>query len=224
MAEGDYGPSQSDHRALGEFTDQHGRQWEANTENKTRHPCGPLRPQFEAPFYPFTNYITVLSPTRVRIEYKTWLNDMDEANREYDAGLQSYAFQLYGDQAAKSIKDPPPELMAIVGERPQRVPREFVEASLQENQWILGFAKAVPDWAIPLLEKAEEQKTEPELAAYPDADEEVKVVSEGFSLKQAGENLWHMPDGTSFKGNRSGAMDHLEEHFPEEYAEFLVEV
>ena len=51
-----------------------------------------------------------------------------------------------------------------------------------------------------------------------------KVVSEGFQLKQAGEGRWHMPEGTTFEGTRAEAMDYLEEYFPAEYAEFLVEV
>ena len=214
--------SQADTRGLGEFTDQHGRVWEANTENKTRHPCGPYRPTFEAPFYPFNNYMDVKGTNRVVIQYQRWLDDLDTANAEYDQTLRNYAFQMYGDQAAQFINDPPSELIALAGERPMRVPREFIEASQAENKWILGFTPNVPEWAEPLIKREEEKKAPAQKQKYPDAGgvevAEVKVEA-GYELRMKSPGRWLMPDGSEFKGSREDAMDELKQNHSTELAE-----
>ena len=214
--------SQADTRGLGEFTDQHGRVWEANTENKTRHPCGPYRPTFEAPFYPFNNYMDVKGTNRVVIQYQRWLDDLDNANAEYDSTLRNYAFQMYGEQAVQYINKPPPELIALAGERPMRVPREFIEASQAENKWILGFTPTVPEWAEPLIKREEERKAPAQKRKYPDAGEAVaepKVAPDRYELRLKSPGRWLMPDGSEFKGSREDAEDELAQRFPTELAE-----
>lgn len=160
--------SQADTRAWGEFTDQHGRLWGANTENKTRHPCGPFRPQFKAPFYPDQKYIEVKGTNRVRISYRRWLDELDEADALYDQTVRNYAVHLYGEKAPAAIKNPPAELLDITGPRPGLVPREFIEACVADNQWILGFNPKMPKWAEPLVEKVAEKKAPRPIGDYPD--------------------------------------------------------
>ena len=208
-------PSQADTRAWAEFTDQHGRVWGANTENKTRHPCGGFEPPFQAPLIPFQKYLKVDGFNRVKIEYRAWLNDIDLANAEYDKGLRDYAFQLFGTKAPQYIEDPPAELIALVGERPGRVPREFIEAALADNQWVLGLNPAVPPWAVPLLKKEQEKKEPAVMRDYPDADDyEFKYTQPGGA---------RMPDGIWFSGKKEEALAKLEERFPDEHAKLLTE-
>ncbi len=218
------GPSQADTRAWSEFIDQHGRVWGAITENKTRHPCAPLQPQFDAPYIPFQKYLRVVSANKIEIEYRAALKDMDESDRLYDTDLRNHAQALYGDKALEAIEHPSPQLLALAGERPQRVPRDFPEAALSDNQWVLGLTAAVPNWALPLLKKEEEKKASAPMKAYPDAgeaEEEEKV--EPYTLKKVAFGRWKMPDGTTVGGTEEEAMQKLEERFPDEYAALLVE-
>ncbi|KKL87671.1 hypothetical protein LCGC14_1932380 [marine sediment metagenome] len=210
-------PSQADHRAWAEFTDQHGRVWGANTENKTRHPCSGLEPQFQAPLLMSSEYLKVSGFNRINIEYQACLNDMDRANAEYDKGLRDYAFQLFGTQAPSHIENPPPELMALVGERPGRVPREFVEAALSDNQWVLGLNPNVPGWAEPLVKHEERKKAPPRMRAYPDGDDTV------YQFRYTPPGGARMPDGKWVSGKKDEVLAHLEQHFPAEHAEVLVE-
>lgn len=213
------GPSQADTRAWAEFTDQHGRTWGAITENKTRHPCAPLQPQFTAPYIPFQKYLTIKGANKIEIEYRAALNDMDASDKEYDQSLRNYAAALYGDKQLDAIQHPPPDLLALAGERPRRVPREFVEAALRDNQWVLGLTAAVPNWALPHLEKAEEKKAPTPLPSYPDADEE----KGGYALRKGPGGRWQMPDGSGFEGTEDEALNHLATHFRAEYEATLVE-
>lgn len=89
------------------FTDQHGRTWGANTDEKTGHPCSGLEPQFDAPLRVPDIYIKVKAG-EVVIGYQAWLRD-------------------------KSAVDTPTEL---------------IYAALQDNKWVLGFTKAIPQWAL----------------------------------------------------------------------------
>lgn len=216
------GPSQADTRAWAEFTDQHGRIWGAITENKTRHPCAPLQPQFQSPFEMFPKYLKVTSANSIRIEYQAALNDMDASDAEYDRELRNYATQLYGEKALDAIENPPPQLLALAGERPQRVPRAFIEACLQDNQWVLGLNPNVPPWARGHLAVQEEKKAPIPLRDYPDSvGATVAEDDYVFTMGKPGE--WEMPDGKWFAGKREAALGYLGQKFPEHHRRLPVE-
>lgn len=221
------GPSQADTRAPAEFTDQHGRTWIGNTENKTRHPVGMPDPQFDAPLIPLQNYLTMKGTNRIVIEYRKWLSDIDASDEEYDRELRNYATQLYGEKALDALENPTPQLLALAGERPsqnrRRPPRDFIEACLTGNQWVLGLNPNVPPWARKHLAVQEEKQAPAPIGEYPDSVGPTVESEDEYEFTMGAPGKWRMPDGGWFAGKREAALEYLEQKFPEHHRRLLVE-
>jgi len=177
---------QSRKRSYAIYTDQHGRVWGANIENKTGDPCGPLEPgpawRAKAPIIPLDKFITVNSRQRqLFIRYEDIIYDIAEANQLWETELRKFAVKMYGTAAPTAIANPPAELLDIVGPRPGG-DREVWEAAIMENQWILGLTDKKPKWAEKFFPEKEVVLTRANKIVienkYPDADEEVEAEAE----------------------------------------------
>lgn len=194
---GDVPPTdQSRKRSYAIYTDQHGRPWGANIENKTGDPCGPLEPQgWHAPAMPLDRYISINSRQRkIFIRYDDMILDIEQAHEDWRQSLQGYATKMYGMQAGAAIQNPPPELLNLAGEKPKGR-REIWEAAKTGNKWILGLNPTKPSWAeefFPEVVVTKKDRLVEITRAYPDADE---VVKKG--LKWTGPQTgWQLSDGT----------------------------
>lgn len=193
-------------RAYALYTDQHGRPWGAVIENKTGDPCGPLEPQFQAPMMPNDKYITINSRQRkVFIRYEEILKDIEDADNDWDTQLRDWARKTYGTAAPAAIKNPPPELLDIVGPKP-RERKEPWEAAMQGNKWMLGLSPNKPEWALEFFpnEAPKQRDNKPTLSgrkfedAPEDQVEEEEVVG---GIQWAGKGGWKLPDGTKVPRN-----------------------
>jgi hypothetical protein len=186
---------QSRKRSYAIYTDQHNRTWGAIIENKTGDPCGPLEPQFAAPVQAMDRFITINSRQRkLHIRYADIILDIQQANADWDASLREYARKLYGMDAARQIASPSPELLDIVGPKPNGN-REIWEAAMQGNKWILGFSSAKPAWAEeffpdkPAVQQAQELVLTGK--SYPDAEEVA-----GYPKWSGPKTGWQLSDGS----------------------------
>lgn len=194
--------SQADLRTYRKFRDQHGRRWGADVENKTQAPCGPLAllavpPLVCAPpVMPPSKYIRVsdAAGAELRIDYARWLEDLDVAWEEFELFATEQATDLYKDQAAEALKNPPAALARRIGrDRPLR--REVVLAMREGNDWVLGLSTERPNWADKVLPKAEavdelaflreEEKPDP-LAEYRAL--QARVAELGLEVEGTGKN------------------------------------
>lgn len=186
-------------RAYAIYTDQHGRTWGAVIENRTGDPCGPLEPQFVAPLRPNDKYITINSRRRqLVIRYADIIRDIEEATAGWDSQLRDYARKNYGTKAPEAIKNPPADLLDLVGPRPKER-REPWEAAMQGNKWVLGLTSAKPEWAMEFFPEESVSKSQPfalEITRrYPDADEAQDQDEEAVGLTWAGRGGWKLPNG-----------------------------
>lgn len=186
---------QSRKRSYAIYTDQHGRQWGAIIENKTGDPCGPLEPHFKAPAVPPSEFIHVDSRQRkLTIRYADIILNVDQAYIDWDDSLREHARKMYGMQASKAIADPPPELLDLVGPKPN-THREIWEAALTGNKWILGFASTKPSWAEEFFPERPQVQVREQLQItreYPDADDEVSEYPRWSGPKTG----WQLSDGS----------------------------
>lgn len=188
---------QSRKRSYAIYTDQHGRAWGANIENRTGDPCGPLEPQFSAPVQAMDRFITINSRQRkLIIRYADIILDIQQANQDWEASLREYARKMYGMDAAKMIQNPSPELLDVVGP-PPRGQKEIWEAAMQGNKWILGFSSAKPAWAEEFFPDKpavqEVQKLVLTGRTYADAEDEVPKKGIKWTGPQTG---WQLTDGS----------------------------
>ena len=171
-------------RRYSKYQDQHGRWWGAPTENTTGDPCSVYEMQgWNAPLTPDDKYIKLNADRRgVTIDYARWINDLKQANADYQKLLRDTAHALYGDKALEVIASPPPSLFDRIGYPPkQRI--EPIVAAMQGNKWILGLTKVKPSWATEF---------------YPDEDvrhvvTEEHVVTNKYPDEEAGEISWGGP-------------------------------
>lgn len=130
-----------------EYTDQHGRTWWANIEIRTGHPTGgPIRPQFKAPWYPGSAYVTILpdsarKPWACQIDYERAITEHLEARRAWDQAVIKWGIEMNGQQFDRNA--PSLEVLQRVGPRP--VPAELYMACREGNRWILGLRAFNPD-------------------------------------------------------------------------------
>lgn len=132
------GFSQATVRTFRVFTDQHEREWGADCEKETNHPCAPLSPNFSAPLYPPSKYIVITDTVRARIiiDYARWMDDLREAHHDYQLECYHVASGFYAEKAAEAVQKMPPALRMAVGAPPQ--PVEPVQACAANNPWMLG--------------------------------------------------------------------------------------
>lgn len=174
---GDVPPTdQTRKRSYAIYSDQHGRVWGANIENKTGDPCGPLEPQgWSAPILPPERFITINSRQRqLFIRYDDIIRSIDQGNSEWFDSLREHALKMYGMKAAAAIEEPPPELLDMVGPKP-KARREIWEAAMDGNKWILGQTPNKPAWADEFFPPSAVVKAAKEIKPtrhYADVDEE----------------------------------------------------
>jgi hypothetical protein len=160
---------QHNERRIGRFYDQHGRAWEASVENATGHPCGPLKPLFDAPLTPPDVYLEVhpVEPGRLNIAYDRWLEHADTNLLAYQTRIEAIARALHPTDADKYCATPTPEMRRAAGAAPE--PREPIVAAMRgQSRWVLGLPDErtgqplpMPAWAVPFFgEKARKAKEE----------------------------------------------------------------
>lgn len=160
--------SQDDQRRPQRFTDQHGRKWFACIEKESGHPCTPVQPIFQAPVIPDQKYIELGDgedkdmPGRVFINYTAWIDELDEADREWLRKCHETGSELYKDAfdpeapfniaILNRVGARPHIKKAITPLRAQPVPGAAslpVHACQQGNAWALG--KVGPKGELPKM-------------------------------------------------------------------------
>lgn len=120
--------------------DQWGRKYHATMDKATGDSVGPIRPDFEAvvglPDSPQHWRHHPEHPAKIDIRYPGWIGELRAARQAWQADLERYARNLYGEKAGDALKNRPPELLNLAGGLP--FPYELVEAASQGNKWILG--------------------------------------------------------------------------------------
>lgn len=143
--------SQASTRTYAVFTDQWDREWGADIEHRTQHPCGPLAARFRAPIYPPQKYIVITNTMRrlVRIDLHQWIRDLQEAALQWSQYRDRMAMSMFGAKAHEAISDAEgnmhPALINVIGRRP--MPIEVVQAMIHGNKWALGLKN--PDGSSP---------------------------------------------------------------------------
>ena len=120
------------------FTDQHGREWYAETENKTRHPVGKVTPVgWDAPVLPDQHFFRFEKnrPGQLLIDYDTMIRHLADVNRDYTRRLLEVGTTMY---AEKFDLDAPltPQLRDVIGNPPLKT--ELAIAMYQGNPYALG--------------------------------------------------------------------------------------
>lgn len=127
------------------FTDQWGREWGANCEKKTQHPCGPYAARFRAPLMPSAKYIVIVDTIRAKvvIDTRRWIQDLIDLHNAYWEEVEVHAREIAGVRAPTlySIENGTvePQVARLVGKRP--MPIEVIQAMRAGNPWILGLRK-----------------------------------------------------------------------------------
>lgn len=144
--------SQASTRAYRVFTDQWGREFGADVEKNTMHPCGPYQARFTAPIMPSQKYFVITDSMlgRIVIDVHRWRKDLLQAKLDWDMQCQEWAHKIGGTNYLRLIKDPDTgkiatELLQIVGVEPTNV--EIVHAMMAGNRWVLGLRN--PDGSYP---------------------------------------------------------------------------
>lgn len=175
---------QQANRTMRVFTDQHGRKWQAIIEVKTGRPVSPPWPRFKAPVYPetaFFRYGRGDQEGEIFIDYDAWLEQLDNAWRNYHQRLHDVAKAEYKDQRPEDmIANPTDQLISAWGDPP--VHRDIPRAMRAKNKWILGQVdiSLKPAWAEAILPTPKETEKELEQFEFPDvevapADEELPI-------------------------------------------------
>lgn len=215
------------------LTDQHGRAWGCTIELSTGDPTGPIdlynekngRPM-RAPVMPPVKFLKVDSKKahgELHVDYRGWKAEIQRAWSEYNRRMLGYATQMYKDDAAQKVDDPPPALLAAVGLPPQKI--EPVEAAEYGDPWALGLTDVRPDWADLFMApehtivKRAERKGRPAFLDYKKeaednpgrADEtQAPATAESYPLfvKSAGRGVsaWKLSDGSEFIGKKEDAI------------------
>ncbi len=134
--------SQASYRFFRIFTDQWGREYGADCEKKTQHPCGPYAARYEAPIYPPAKYMVITDTIRARVVVDThrWISDLLEEHDMYWQEVHTWAAEKSGVKALelydrqKGWVDP--QLLPFVGKPP--MPVSVIQAMRAGNPWILG--------------------------------------------------------------------------------------
>lgn len=171
------GGSQADLRRPQWMTDDHGRRWFADVEKRSGYPVGPIRPRFDAPWYPDQSALKIDpdDPSHIRIDYEALLAERQEAHALYhqraveEAASRQWPVPELGEPYRR-------ELQLIIGKPPQ--PIEPVVAAMQGNKYILGLTTRVDPRLVEFIETPA-HKHEQMLRALPDfRDEELMDLEE----------------------------------------------
>jgi hypothetical protein len=130
------------------FTDQWKREYHAEVETITQHPCSPYVPVgWQAPLDTPQNYFTYLRGRRtrgasredydLRIEYDKWIADWTKAGQAWDEEARKITIKLKGGDWNIREKGFPEEVLLSVGPRPGAM-IDAVKAAKQGHPYVLG--------------------------------------------------------------------------------------
>lgn len=137
--------SQADQRRNAILRDQHGREYSASIEKASGHPTGLVIAMHDVPHPQLVvpqKYMRFDpdSPTSLRIDYESWILDLEDAHRAWEANRIRTGFMII--PGFDSTRPMPAELRLLIGEPPMSpVP---IKAMQQGNRWCLGFTKKRP--------------------------------------------------------------------------------
>lgn len=185
--------AQWERRANLRVRDAHGRTWNTVVDmtDKRRGACGPVNPEFDAPWMPDQKYLTVDGHSfTLAIDYARCIADCEAAAHQWDERLHAEAVRMFASAAPQAIEKRDPVLMREVGPRPMdpRWPR----AAQAGNPWVLGQpGYTAPEWAKALLAEriARAKAAQDELAyAPPDVSdvEHFEDYNDAFDPKAVG--------------------------------------
>lgn len=129
--------------ATGVWTDQHGRRWAGMVDKETQAPMT-LRPfGWSAPLptmVPPQQYHSYDVQSRTfTIDYKGWLDEYAEAEREFKAFQMQVAKHHFGAAALEKIKADDADLKRLAGAPPQGI--QYIKAMAAGNKWALGLQR-----------------------------------------------------------------------------------
>ena len=134
--------SQASMRMFRIFTDQWGREYNADCERKTQHPCGPYAARYRAPLIPPAKYMVITDTIRARVVVDThrWIADLLDEHDMYWREVHIWAKEKAGVKALdlynRKESRVDPQLIPFVGVAP--MPIEVIQAMRAGNRWILG--------------------------------------------------------------------------------------
>ena len=202
------------------LTDQHGRTWGCTIELATGDPVGPIdlydAPSgkvVRAPVMPPAPFLRVDSKRAhglLKIDYTGWKASRRQAWDDYRRRMLGIAQQMYKEDAAQKVEDPPPALVSLVGIPPERV--EPIEAAEYGDEWALGLSDVRPDWAdvyIPpehtIVKRAERAKGRPAFLDYQKPGKQEAKADEEYPVMY-GPGRWRLSDGSTMQGKKTDAL------------------
>lgn len=145
---------QAERRRSELWTDQHGREWSAEMDLKTGHPCTPLTPNgWAAPILPpsaFQRFGTGRGRPIMTIDYDGWREHQGALQAEYEGEVRRLAARMFPNSWAAEIQRGNPLILQEAGPPPYAV--DFVDACAAGSRWVLGFSPEKPQWLTPELE------------------------------------------------------------------------
>lgn len=158
--------SQASSRGYRIFTDQYSREYGADVENNTQHPCGPWQPRFRAPLMPHNKYLVIVDTVRGKLilDIWRWRDDLVTAHEDYRQQCIEWHQKLGLGRTGVPIWDPEtgelePQIRTYVGQKPMEL--EVLDAMLAGNRWLLG---------IPNVDGSMPEKPQAALRFFPDRD------------------------------------------------------
>jgi hypothetical protein len=174
--------SQASQRAYRIFLDQWGREYGADVEKATLHPCGPFHPRFRAPIMPPKMYMVITDTVRggLVVDTHRWLTDVMQREQDWRERVREVAPKMFGARAVNAIanfdiSEMDPELLNFVG--PMPFPSaEVVRAIRAGNEWVLGLSDRKPAAAAKFFPDPEEfSKGDPYLTDDPWAEDDLDL-------------------------------------------------
>jgi len=145
---------QAERRASEIWTDQHGREWAAERDLKSGHPCTPLVPLgWRAPILPppqFIRFGSARGRPIITIDYAAWKEYAGIVQAEYEEEVRYHAVRMFPNSWAREIDQQNPLIMQEAGRPPYAV--DFVTACEAGSRWALGLSQQKPKWLTPELE------------------------------------------------------------------------
>lgn len=162
------------------LTDDYGREWDTTVDVISRGTCAPINPlSFHDPLNTPQKYLRAdTNRRRLHIDFDRWIDDLENAHRDYEQKLFDDAMMLFGEGGPKAYEERIPALMRYTGTGPQAV--EPVKAAKAGNKFCLGLSDKMPEWAKKFFVKPEAPKAEfPDAEEYADYEEEADPEAMG---------------------------------------------
>lgn len=163
--------------------DQHGRAWETTLDFISNAPCGPINPKFNSPLNIPQKYVKFQpdDTARLKIDYETWIADLEAGHKDWDQRLYDDAIMLFGAQGPRAYQERVPELTRHTGPSPLAV--DLVKGARAGNKYMLGLTDKQPSWVLALMPKivevVEEFPDVDDLDKYGDEEEEADPEATG---------------------------------------------